>query len=135
LIPHGRHELRIPGELVSQHLQRDRSTVLDVLGAVHDDFAARRRDRIDPVTGLDDGTGEAQFRCRRRFARRSTVTWLVTMFSGGSVRGSRYRISRSYVLSPLEGQPLEASSNHRAPSASRTYCGGEKTLAEAATMP
>src|SRR6185369_12120028 len=36
-----------------------------------------------------------------------TVTWLVTMFSGGSARGSRYRISRSYVLSPLEGQPLE----------------------------
>jgi len=28
--------------------------VMGILGAVHDDFAARRRDRVDPVTGLDD---------------------------------------------------------------------------------
>jgi hypothetical protein len=101
LIAHGRHELRITSELVSQHLQRDRSTVLDVLGAVHDDFTARRRDRVDPVTGLDDGTCEAQFRCRRRFARRSGrhVARHDVLRRIGPRLG--YKISRSYVLSPL----------------------------------
>ena len=60
LSPHRGHEWPIARELVSHDLERDRSAVSDVLGAVQHDVAAHRGDGVDSVARPDDGTRETQ---------------------------------------------------------------------------
>ena len=61
LLPHGRRELRVGGEVVAQHLDGDRSTIADVLG----DVATHGDERVDAIASVDDRSGEAETALRR----------------------------------------------------------------------
>jgi hypothetical protein len=51
---HRRHEFRVAGKYVSQDLQRDRTALMSVLGAVDDHVVIDRRDGVDAVSRSDD---------------------------------------------------------------------------------